>query len=550
MTDAGGNIATAIQNVLVEDNEPPVALGQNIFATLDAFGNVSISAADVDGGSSDNCEIASRAIDITDFNCGDIGENDVTLTVTDNNGNVSSSTAIVTVIGTDSDGDGICDTLDNCPNISNPTQTDGDQDGFGAACDCNDLDASINPLETDLAGSGVDANCDGQFTWYIDFDLDSYGSDILTTSSSSSVPGLGESINNLDCNDSDVDQFPGQIWYEDADGDGFGNPNVFVVQCLQPAGYAIDNQDTDDTNEFINPNNAAPISNAGPDQTVTVGETAQFDGAGSSDPDFNTLNYSWMIISSPAGSMASLSDRFIVNPIFTANLPGDYIIELIVNDGLVDGPPDQVTLTVLSAQDALNIVVTNIEELVNLGILNNGNGNALIGKIEGAIDKMLKGNITAASNNLQSFINQVNAFIASGKLTQAEGQALIDATSGIIDLMGSPTARTRATSETDFSITLAPDQTEIPEIRVTVYPNPFHNKINIEYFSLNTAEVEIRIFNLSGKVIEGSIKFHAEEFQLHQWDIPISDHLPEGVYFITIDSGTDVFKKLLTRIMH
>src|SRR5690606_27431885 len=46
---------------------------------------------------SDSCGIASITIDSTDFSCGDVGENTVTLTVTDISGNVSTCSTVVTV---------------------------------------------------------------------------------------------------------------------------------------------------------------------------------------------------------------------------------------------------------------------------------------------------------------------------------------------------------------------------------------------------------------------------------------------------------------------
>jgi hypothetical protein len=98
VTDVNGNSSSCTATVTVEDNVPPVALCQNITIQLDANGDASIVAADVDGGSTDACGIASIAIDIDTFTCADVGPNSVTLTVTDNNENMSSCVAIVTVV--------------------------------------------------------------------------------------------------------------------------------------------------------------------------------------------------------------------------------------------------------------------------------------------------------------------------------------------------------------------------------------------------------------------------------------------------------------------
>src|SRR5687768_5832753 len=61
--------------------------------------------------------------------------------------------------GTDADGDGVADSLDNCPNVYNPQQRDLDRDGVGNKCD----DDSTTPTDTDNDGV-IDAEdqCDTQ----------------------------------------------------------------------------------------------------------------------------------------------------------------------------------------------------------------------------------------------------------------------------------------------------------------------------------------------------------------------------------------------------
>ncbi len=97
VTDVNGNASTCTAQVTVSDTVPPVTVCQDITVQLDAGGNVTIVAADVDGGSTSNCGVASLSIDVNSFDCSNVGPNTVTLTATDVNNNVSSCTAIVTV---------------------------------------------------------------------------------------------------------------------------------------------------------------------------------------------------------------------------------------------------------------------------------------------------------------------------------------------------------------------------------------------------------------------------------------------------------------------
>ncbi|MBW6477856.1 MAG: T9SS type A sorting domain-containing protein [Bacteroidales bacterium] len=98
VTDVNGNSAEATATVTVQDNLPPVVIVMDITVELDGNGEALITAEDVDNGSTDNCGIESMELDITGFNCENVGINEVTLTVTDVNGNSGFATAQVTVV--------------------------------------------------------------------------------------------------------------------------------------------------------------------------------------------------------------------------------------------------------------------------------------------------------------------------------------------------------------------------------------------------------------------------------------------------------------------
>ncbi len=96
-TDNSGNTSTCTATVTVQDTTNPAAVCQNITVQLDANGEVSIIAQQVDGGSADACGIVGLAVSPGSFNCQHVGDNAVVLTVTDSHGNTSTCTATVTV---------------------------------------------------------------------------------------------------------------------------------------------------------------------------------------------------------------------------------------------------------------------------------------------------------------------------------------------------------------------------------------------------------------------------------------------------------------------
>lgn len=96
--DGVGNNASCQAMLTVEDTVRPVAVCVNATLYLDGSGNLVVQPADIDGGSSDNCGIASFQVDNPNFACADTGNHVLTLTVIDVSGNVNQCQSTIQVV--------------------------------------------------------------------------------------------------------------------------------------------------------------------------------------------------------------------------------------------------------------------------------------------------------------------------------------------------------------------------------------------------------------------------------------------------------------------
>ena len=158
-----------------------------------------------------------------------------------------------TECGTDNDydDDGVHNNVDNCPYVPNPAQQDADGDGVGDACD--NCQFEPNPGQEDSNDNGIGDACEG----IVDMDEDGYPSDIDCDDENPEVyPGAIDYCDGLDNDcDGEIDNDPDYLitWYQDADGDGFGNVNITIQSCIQPVGYVENSDDCDDENPDIYP---------------------------------------------------------------------------------------------------------------------------------------------------------------------------------------------------------------------------------------------------------------------------------------------------------
>lgn len=116
--------------------------------------------------------------------------------------------------------------------------------------------------------------------------------------------------------------------------------------------------------EIVPYDNTAPIADAGPDQTVSVGSVVTLDGSGSSDIDGDALSHQWQWLSIPVGSQAELDITVPLHPTFMVDLEGTFVVQLIVNDGKQDSQADAVSI---STENSAPVADAGPDQSLNVG---------------------------------------------------------------------------------------------------------------------------------------------------------------------------------------
>lgn len=122
--------------------------------------------------------------------------------------------------------------------VSSPNASCADAGESAKATDCNDASAAVHPGATEIPGDGVDEDCNGVETCYLDPDGDGWGGVEPHGSKSLTCSGVGETARTGDCDEKHATVNPGAIevpldgidqncdgvdgCLHDVDGDGFG----------------------------------------------------------------------------------------------------------------------------------------------------------------------------------------------------------------------------------------------------------------------------------------------------------------------------------------
>ena len=113
--------------------------------------------------------------------------------------------------------------------------------------------------------------------------------------------------------------------------------------------------------------NTPPVADAGANQTVFSGDVVDLDGSLSDDVDGDAITYRWALTVTPAGSAATLDDTTAVMPSFVSDVAGEYVAQLIVNDGFADSAPVTVMIVVQpkTPSQATQGINKKLQDIVN-----------------------------------------------------------------------------------------------------------------------------------------------------------------------------------------
>lgn len=204
--------------------------------------------------------------------------------------------------------------------------------------------------------------------------------------------------------------------------------------------------------------------------------------------------------------------------VYAYNSYGNSVYSNIANDTAQSYDP----------KENVYIVILDVNWLVQNNVLNQGQGNSLISKLNAARQKILQGNNNAAINQLHAFLNQTNDFITNHILTQVQAQPLIDKANYIIDQLG---------GDIPLISGLNIYSKDIPTEYALQYnyPNPFNPTTRIRFDLPKASETKLIIYDMLGREVKVLLNNNLEPGRYEiTWN---AGSKASGIYFYRLTAG-------------
>lgn len=290
------------------------------------------------------------------------------------------------------------------------------------------------------------------------------------------------------------------------------------------------NSFTDEVTVMIKQVNKAPTAYAGPDQTVNEMTLVTLDGLASADSDNDALVYTW---TAPAD--ISLSSTTASKPTFTVpEVAADtkFTISLVVNDGTVNSPPDQVVITVNNVDKAPFVK----DSIKNISVYKRAPNQITDLKTIFADDDIVDVMSYVVTSNTNKEV--VSALIDGSSLTlrfSTENTGLSE-----IEITASTNGKeAKSKFKVEVKIPTSSDPIFIDQ-KMTVYPNPTSGKIMVVFDQILQKGTYMTVNDVWGRIILKQFIQNKEE------GIDLKGN-PPGLYLIKTNLNNMKVQKVILK---
>ncbi|HYV93952.1 MAG TPA: MopE-related protein [Chitinophagales bacterium] len=311
------------------------------------------------------------------------------------------------------------------------------------------------------------------------------------------------------------------IFYADADGDGYGDPNSVIDTSSQPLGYVIDNNDCNDSNAAVHPG-AEEISNSIDDNcngatdenlyaTVTPGGTVSVcsgvvvtltanSGSG--------ITYQW--------KKGSTNIAGATNQTYSTSTPAKYKVTEANNFGYTS------TSAVTTITNAANATAT-ITPLTGLDLCNSDSVVLQANSGTGLIYQWLKGTTIIANATNQTY-----------RATSKGTYKVLVTNSNGCSKTSAGTKVTQSCKDGSYIYGTSGDE-------FSIYPNPNNGQffIDLKAHTGNDGTATIEILSNIGQLIYTE-KARVVNGLLNE-EVKLNITLPEGIYFVRVVMDKEMF---------